>query len=293
MDTTFEIFTDTSCDLPAERLEALEVTCMPIGLVVDGEDYLAGHERLPSVDEFYELQVLHKGATTTSGLTQYCIMEAFEKTLKAGKDILYLGIVPDLSEATWNSMYAAVAELREKYPERRIETPNTHAIAPGLGLLIDKMVEELNLGADLDKMLGLLDYWSRRAAHWFTVDNFDQLKRSGRVSNIQALVAGILSIKPVMRLPYEGKLESVAKVRGNKAILHEFVNIVNDSMGDPEGEIRVSYGGACQRDRAEALVELIRQILPEARMSLHRIGPIIGAHTGRTVLAIFFFGRDR
>ncbi|MCL2038625.1 DegV family protein [Candidatus Saccharibacteria bacterium] len=289
-----QIITDTSCDLTWARLDELKVRCLPLGLTIAGRSYPDEEGYLPDVDEFYEMQAESGGATGTSGLTVPAIKEAFEQVLQAGDDVLYLGIVPDLSAATWNSMHIALAELREEYPERRIETPNTHSIAPGLGLLLERMVELRDTGAKMDLMLKELSYWVERTAHWFTVDNFNQLKKSGRVSNIEAAVAGLLHIKPVMRLPLNGKLESVGKVRGEKAIIRELSDIVYDTLYEDGGKVWVSYGASSQRERAEQLAEAIREKRPGAQVSAsQRIGPIIGAHTGPTVLAVFFFSKKR
>lgn len=261
---SYKIFTDSSCDLTTTELDGLQVTCLAIGLTIAGKEYPGEYGGMPTVDEFYQLQAESGGATGTAGLTTCAIMEAFEPALAAGEDVLYLGIVPELSQATQNSLHIALMELEERYPERRIEAPNTHSIAPGLGLMVDRIATMREQGASLDDVLKQVDY-----------------------------LAGLLHIHPIMRLPYDGKLESVSKVRGSKAVLKELAGYVHDSILEPDGKVWISYGGESQRDRAEALKALVREYCPDAQVTLHRIGPIIGAHTGETVLAVFFFSNER
>lgn len=288
----YQLITDSSCDLTKAELAVLGVKCLQIGLVIADRGY-PDEAPIPDVDEFYELQLKSGGATTTSGLSQLEIMEAFEPILKAGKDILYVGIDPELSSTTWNNVSFIAGELRRKYPRRRIETPNTHAVAPGLGMIVEEMARLWHEGKDLDVALKRLSYLSLKTAHWFTVDNFYQLTKSGRASNLQALAAGVLNIKPIMRLPYEGSLELVGKVRGGQKILKDYAQKVSETLLEEDGQVWISYGGESQLWRAVTLKSMIEELRPEARVSLHRIGPIIGAHTGETVLAVFFFAIER
>ncbi|MCL2002363.1 DegV family protein [Candidatus Saccharibacteria bacterium] len=292
MQKPYHIFTDTSSDLTAAELQELGVTCLPIGLTIAGEEYPNAEGYMPDADAFYEMQAAANGATSTAGVPAMAIVEAFKEVLERGEDVLYIGITPIMSSATWTSMNIALEELEEEYPDRRIEIPDTHSIAVGLGLVVAKMVAVQRSGATLDEALLALDDLSKKAAHWFSVDNLDQLKKSGRVSNIAAIIAGVLQIKPVMRLPYEGRLESVGKVRG-KALLKEFAKVVGDTLVSDDEEVWLSYGGNSQLERANTLRDMIKELKPKARVSLHRIGPIIGAHTGETVLAVFFLATTR
>lgn len=289
----YQIFTDSSAGLEEEELRKLGIECLTIGLTIADKNYPDETGYMPDIDDFYGLQEEKDGKTTTAGVTIFQFMIAFRPVLEAGNDVLYLGITPEMSDCTRNSLNTAVEELKEEYPERRIEAPNTHAIAGGLGLLVTKMVELQCLGADLDTMLKEVAYWSERVAHWFSVDDLTQLKKSGRVTNVAAIVAGMLNIKPVMRLPYTGKLESVGKVRGRKALLKELAKIVDDTIMEPDGEIWLCYGGEIGREWVEALEGLIKTYCPDTRVSLHRINEIIGAHTGKTVIAVFFFANER
>jgi len=292
----YRITTDTSSDLTTKQLEKLGLGQIPIGLnITTKKEVLAfpnDEEGLPGPDRFYELQSGATG-TGTSALSHKLITGVWETILEAGYDVLHLGIAWDMSIGVTESVKKAMKELGEKYPERRIEAPNTYSISVALGFLLTRMVKLRDDGLDLDQMLDELDLAAKQTAHWFTVDDLGWLITGGRISGFSGYLGQMLNIKPLMRLPYGGVLEPVRKVRGSKKLLVALAEKVRDTIIDQSGEIWVAYGSIEQKSRAVELAEIVQQMLPSAEISFHRIGPIIGAHTGPSVIAIFFFANER
>lgn len=293
MKPKFRIFTDVSCDLTQQELWRYGVEAIPIGLNIGPLTFPTKDGRFPDPDEFYKMQKMH-GLATTSGMGVVSIMNAFSGALDEGQDILFIGIDPDLSSASWNAMKKAKQLLLEKYPNRRIETPNTHSIAPGLGLIIDYMANSCDDDTTLDDALYKLDCISKQTAHWFTISEYKTLERGGRVNKFQAVFGTVLGIKPFMRLPYNGKLEVVEKIQGDKAMLKRFVEQVVKTA-EPWSKIWLAYGAEAAKDRVKDLEIMLTDALPSniPDITTHRIGPIIGAHTGPTVIAAFFFAKER
>jgi DegV family protein with EDD domain len=248
---------------------------------------------MPSVDEFYEMQLASTQLFKTSGVGLAEAIDVFESALSKGQDVFYAGIDYELSTGSRTALYSAKELLLEKYPAARIELPNTHSIAPGLGLLLTKLSRIREDGAGLDEMLERLDYWSHHIAHWFSVDNFDQLYYSGRATGIQKYLATGFNIKPFMVLPHDGNLKVKKMARGEAGILKRFAEEVRDTILEDDGEVWISFGAESQLPRVNKLAEMIRAFKPKAKISLHRIGPVIGAHVGPTVIAVFFFARER
>ena len=50
----------------------------------------------------------------------------------------------------------------------------------------------------------------------FVLESLDNLKKSGRLSNIKALVANVLNIKPIMGATPEGTITKIDQARGIK-----------------------------------------------------------------------------
>ena len=111
----YVILTDSSCDLPAELADQMQLTVIPLTVDMDGKlyrNYLDGREI--GFHEFFEQVVTAKSAKT-SAVTSEQFMEVLEPLCQAGVDVLYLAFSSGLS-GTYNSGAIAMLELSEKYP---------------------------------------------------------------------------------------------------------------------------------------------------------------------------------
>jgi len=129
-------------------------------------------------------------------------------------------------------------------------------------------------------------------AHWFTVDDLTYLKRGGRVSPTAAAVGTMLNIKPVLHVDDEGHLIPMEKVRGRKAALAALVKQMRETVVHPE-EQTMMISHACCREEAESLRESVLAEFHPKELMILDLGPIIGAHTGPGLMALFFLAEHR
>ena len=143
MSQTYQIFTDSSCDLPQERADAYELHVVPLTVQMNGKSYrneLDGREI--AFSDFYA--ALRAGTpASTSAVNPEAFRAEMEPVLQAGIDILYIGFSSGLS-TTYQSGCIAAAELREKYPERTILTVDSLCASLGQGLLVHHAVQKKN-----------------------------------------------------------------------------------------------------------------------------------------------------
>ena len=59
---------------------------------------------------------------------------------------------------------------------------------------------------------------------WFVLENLDTLRKNGRLSNLKAMVASALKIKPVMVSTPEGNIAQLDQARGINKALMKMVN---------------------------------------------------------------------
>ena len=118
---TFQIITDSSCDLPQELADKLELLVLPLHFTIGGKtyaNYLDGREI--GFHDFFE-RIRQGEAASTSAVNPESFREVMEQTLQQGLDILFVGFSSGLS-TTYQSGCIAADDLREKYPERKILT---------------------------------------------------------------------------------------------------------------------------------------------------------------------------
>ncbi len=287
----YVILTDSSCDLPAELADQMQLTVLPLTVDMDGKlyrNYLDGREI--GFHEFFEQVVTAKSAKT-SAVTSEQFMEVLEPLCQAGVDVLYLAFSSGLS-GTYNSGAIAMRELSEKYPERKLYAVDSLCASLGEGLFVDLCHEKKEAGMTIDELRDYAESLKLHICHWFTVNDLMFLKRGGRVSAATAIVGSVLSIKPVMHMDNEGHLIKVDVARGRKASLRALVAKMEKLATDPEKQRVYICHGDCLQD-AEYVASLVREKFGIMDIRINYVGPVIGAHTGPGVVSLFFVGSER
>ena len=251
---SFQIITDTGCDLPMSMYEELNISVAPLSVLYKGENYTDCPESF--IKEIYTgLRSGEKPSTAAinpDGWTQY-----ISPVLEAGKDALVLAFSSGLS-TTYQSAVIAAEELKEKYPHRTIRVVDTLCASLGQGLLVWYACQKRDEGLSVDQVADWAEENKLNLCHFFTPDDLMHLKRGGRVSAATAVAGTLLQIKPVLHVNDEGKLISIGKARGRKAALQTLCNKVGE-LGIPGANdtIFISHGDCL--DDAKLLEEMLKE----------------------------------
>ncbi len=287
----FVIMTDSCCDLTAQLAEELEVTVLPLSVLIGEEtfrNYLDGRDI--GFHEFYD-RIREGAMPTTSAVSVGDFEDAMRAVLADGKDLLYIGFSSGLS-TTYQSAVIAANEVQTEYPDRIIRVVDSAAASLGQGLLVYLCAQQQKAGKSVDEVYAYAEEMKLKVCHWFTVDDLNHLKRGGRVSAATALVGTMLAIKPVLHVDNEGHLISVGKARGRKASLLALVDQMEKTMFDAkEQTVFISHGDS-EEDAKLVAAEIEKRFGVETRL-MNYVGPVIGAHTGPGVIALFFLGKER
>lgn len=283
----YTIFTDSACDLSADVLRSWGVKFCSLSFTFDGESRAYSNFELPA-PVFY--QFMRDGKTAkTSAINPNTFSHAFERELKKGRDVLYLGFSSALS-TTCNSAMIAAEELREQYPDRRILIVDTLAASAGQGLLVYLTVQQKQLGASIEEAAQFAEACKLRICQWFTTDTLTYLQRGGRVGTMSAVFGNMLDIRPLMHVDSEGRLANTSKIRGRKATIRALAEKAIHAA-DEGSTIFISHADCCED--AQELANLIRSARRLDAQIITDVGPVIGAHAGPGTLALFFVGSDR
>ncbi len=311
----YEIVTDGSCDLAPGRLARLRVACVPI-------EYHIGDPNNPEInliqnpndpDEFYRLLSVDNLPKTAASNTED-FKKVFIPILKAGRDVLYFGIMRGLSR-TLDAAKTAAEELLMQYPDRRIECLDSRCISGGLGHLVILASRFRDSGASLDEMIEYVESTKMKIVHDFSVDYLDYLLAGGRLSQGEYLLGTILGICPIMHVDYttggkhdpdrddlrdrlvpRGKERVKGKAKAMRVmadILYD--NIERDENDEPVGFIMIAHGNC--HDKVERFIRLLRA--PERfgdypiEIMITRIGGAVGSHVGPTVIHPSYIGKVR
>lgn len=285
---SYQIITDSCCDLSVEKLKELNVIAVSLSLM------FRGVERQDSVtDEIKEVyNAMRAGENaTTSAANPENWANVIEPVLAEGKDALVITFSSGLS-TTYQSAVIAANDLKEKYPDRKINVVDSLCASLGQGLLVWYACDKRDEGMDLDTLTAWVEDNKLSLCQWFTVDDLNFLKRGGRISAATALVGTMLKIKPVLHVDEEGHLISVSKTRGRKASIDALVEkMAQLQLVGKNDRVTICHGD-CLED-AQYLAEQVKEKLGVKEAYIGYTGAVIGSHSGPGTLALFFLGSKR
>jgi len=286
---SFAVFADGSANLPQSMLEGISL--LPCDYTVDGiaktywgdVDHFDGHA-------FYE--DLRKGKLVrTSLLNTQLFLSRFAPVLTQGQDIIYICMSSGIS-GTYNAARIAAEELRELYTGRFIHIVDSLGCGFGNGLLAVRAAALSRAGVSAHEAAAILDAEVPHTCQYFTVDDLNFLKNTGRVSGMTAKIATVLNIKPILFGDSTGHIISCTKVRGRKSSIEMLAKKYDEKHIDQEGQAVCISHGDCLKD-AEQLAALVRAITPEVSITICQHEPFSGAHVGPGMLGLFFRGKER
>lgn len=281
----FEIYTDSSCDLPVEMIEKYDLKVMQLEVIIDDKAPVLNRDIEPIA--FY--QQLRDGVNAkTAAVTPGFFEEYMTKTVEEGKDILYIGFTSGLS-TTYNNGVMILEELKEQYPERKLLYIDSLCASVGEGLLVHYAALQREAGKSIEEIYDEVLAMKDKIHHQVTVDDLFFLKRGGRINATTAIAGSILNVKPIIHLDGNGKLDTIGKIRGRKAALRDLMAKMK-SNADVDRWNYVFIGHADCMEDAEHLKEMVEAEYPQAKVIICDVGPVIGAHTGPGVITVCYLG---
>ncbi len=282
------IFTDTSSNLSKKYVDENKVEMIPFTYHFEGRE----EESCLDIENFdgkkYYRRIGNGELVQTSQITPQTYLDAFRKRLEAGEDVLFVSMSGAIS-GSYNSSVIAVNELREEFPDRKIETLDTKGAALGEGMIVMEAVKCRDAGMTIDQMMPILEDRIECLYQIFTVDSLKHLRRTGRLTGAAALVGSLLNIKPLLKGNEKGQIVSVDKARGNKKAIQAMAQRYDSFAVNGEAQTVCIVDSDNDEDVAY-LIELLKRNHPPKEIIRLCYEPVTGSHVGPGAVALFFYG---
>jgi DegV family protein with EDD domain len=120
---------------------------------------------------------------------------------------------------------------------------------------------------------------------WGALDTLENLKKGGRIGGAKAMLASVLSIKPVIEVR-DGVVQEGGKQRTRTKALAFLVDKVATAVASPGIEQLAVLHADCPD--VDAFVTQLRAVYP-GEIIVGEIGAVIGTHAGRGTIGIAYF----
>lgn len=270
-----KIVTDSSITIEPELIKELDITVVPLTVMVDGVVY--SDNDLKEEGKFRDLAKNSKTLPKTSQPPVGLFAETYEHLLKEGAEhIVAIHITHALSGTVEASRQGAniagadVTVLDSSFTDQAMKFQVVAAARAAKN------------GSSLEEVLAKIEEVKKKTELFIGVSTLENLVKGGRIGRVTGLISSLLNIRVVMELK-DHVLNPVAKGRGNKTFnkwLDSFIAHIKDRK---VAEIGISYAGTAElanglRDKLQAYVE--------KEIAVFETGSVIQTHTGEGAFAV-------
>jgi len=269
---TVRIVTDSSCDLPAAVIARYGICVVPLYISVGSQGYLDGIDM--TRDEFYKKLPTFPEHPTTAVPSEQKFRAIYDALADEGASaVLSIHISTTLS---------AVVNVAQVAAQETISVPVTvfdsRQLSLGTGFLVEKAAKLAQAGSMVPEILTALNEQIRRTHVFAALDTLQFLRRSGRMNSVISRIGELLQIKPFLKM-YDGKADA-ERVRTRKHAMKRLVELLHEY--GPYERVALLHSDAA--DRAQALLQEVKDILPDGEIWFEQINPVLGAHIGPGVI---------
>lgn len=283
----FAIMTDSSANLTPDLAREANIEVIPLTCLTEEGEMPAYDDTKPFDGHGFYEKLRQTGPIKTSMVNCSQFIHAFEPTLKAGKDILYIAMSSGIS-GTCSATVQAAGELMKKYPGRVIRVADTLAASFGEGVFALKASMMRAAKESMDSVFEWVEINKRRMCQFFTVDDLMFLSKGGRISSLTARIGSIANIKPLLTGSPEGKIVSCGKVIGRRKSLQALADLYDKHAAQGAQDIVAIAHGDCEKD-ALYLADQLKKKRNLKDVLIRCYEPGTGSHVGPGAVALFFF----
>ncbi len=264
------IVTDSTADFDSDEAAALGIEVVPLTVVFGDQALLDRVEITP--EQFYRRLVESRVTPKTSQPPVGRFAATFEKLAAEGATEILAVCISSRISGTLGSAHLAATNAPAAV---RVETFDSMLVAGGLNAIVRRAAEMAKAGAVLDDVLPVLRAMIPRVQIHILLDTLEYLQKGGRIGRAQALIGGMLSIKPIVAME-DGQVGNSERVRSRaRGVERIFEHVA--TLPDVE-QVIVQHTGAL--DDAVRLVARFTSALPQAEVEMRWIGPVVGVYTG-------------
>lgn len=262
------ILTDSTCDLPAEIIKKMGICVVALYIRVGNRDFLDGIDL--SRQEFYERLPYFTTYPTTAVPSPMNIRSLYNSLADEGAtEVLSIHISSTLS-GVMDVARSAAADTTTL----PVTVLDSQSLSMGTGFLVQKAAELAMEGLRVDEILPVLEDQIKRTHVWAALNTLKYLKKSGRMNGIVSTIGDFLQIKPILKM--HNGISDVEKEKTNKKAIKRLIEKLE--FFSPFEKLALLHSGAI--DQVHAIQEKIIDILPEKKIIIGIVNPVLGAHLG-------------
>ena len=270
-----KIITDSSTLYTPEEGKKLGFDVIPLCVsIADLED----RDLLVDMDVFYG-KIAEGNHPRSSQPPVGEVMDAYEAYPE--DEIINIAMADGLS-GTYHSACGARESVDNK---ENIVVFNSKTLCGPHRYMVEKAQKMAEEGKSAKEILSWLEYASEHHESFLIPQDFDFLRRGGRLTPVAAAFGSVLKLKPIMKQTDDGKkLDKFGVKRTMKAVVAEIIEHLKKADLDSRHVLYVSH--ARVPEDAKKVVEQLKESFPEVEYQILDLGAAFVTQGGPGCIAI-------
>ena len=270
-----QIITDSSTLYTPHEAKALGFESVP--LCVNIGDF-EGRDLLIDMDDYYD-RIRKGGIPKSSQPPIGDVVDVYEKY--AGHEIINISMADGLS-GTYQSACSAKEMLDDS---SKVTVVNSKTLCGPHRYMVEKAQKMKEAGCSAKEILEWLEYIKERTESFLIPQDFDFLRRGGRLTPVAAALGSVLKLKPIMVLTEDGKrLDKFAVKRTMKSAVDAVISHLKSRNLDKRHILYISHADAL--DDAKKIMAQIKEIFTEVEVHILDLGAAFVTQGGPKCVAI-------
>lgn len=274
------LVTDSTCDIPRETVEELNINVIPVVMVIEGKDVLDTADF--SRNEYYERMPGFENHPTTAAPAPKSYLTTYKKLLEEGYDHIISVHASKKLSAIHDTAKMVAADFKDK-----ITVIDSVSLSMGLGYQVIGAAKSLMNGETKEKTIQKMNDVRERVKVFAFLDTMEFARRSGRLSWLKAGVGNLLRIKPILEVS-DGLLKNYGQVRSRKQMISRLSGMVKEFQNIES----LSLLHTNTLDTVKNLFSKLNIKLP-APPKFVTINPGVGTHTGPDAIGFAILKKNK
>ena len=279
------VVTDSSADLPDPVLDRHRIALVPLQVMFGDESFRDRVELRP--EDFYRRLRGARDLPTTSQPAPADFVRVFRDARAEADEVVAVLLSAGLS-GTYASAQAAVRAGGVS----GVHLVDSRSASLGLGMLALRAAELAESGWSGAAISRELERVRGRSGMLLTVDRYDNLLRSGRVSRGKAWLAGMLDVKPILSLDASGRVIPVDRVRGRDQVVPRVLALLDRRLTPRPMVIRFGVAHAEAPEMAERVRNALVAAYQPRDCFVTLATGVLATHVGPGAWAVFYQVED-
>ena len=221
---TWNIVADSSCDLKASDIQSqqLHFEVVPLKIIIGEDEYIDdGNLSIP--------QLLRDMDTCKTGSSTACPSpEDFKRAFETADCTICVTISSQLS-GTYNAAVLGRDMVLEEYPDKQICVIDSKGASGMLALIVLRAQQLIEAGKDFEEVCAALREYQASLRIAFTLSNFGNLIKAGRMSPFIGSVLTGLGIHVIADATPQGTIHVAGKARGESKTIKHIVHMMAEA----------------------------------------------------------------